>query len=107
MKLVIAIISNKDCDKVMAAIAEKKYFVTKISSKGQFLVDGNTTLMICCTDDRVEELYDVIKNNVTCRIIRTPGVTSTVDGSLLKQAVDVEEYGAVAFSVNIEDFQKF
>jgi hypothetical protein len=26
---------------------------------------------------------------------------------LLNQAVDVEEYGAVAFTINVDDFRKF
>ena len=44
---------------------------------------------------------------ITKRVVKTPGVTSTVSGSLLNQAVDVEEYGAVAFTINVEDFNKF
>ena len=55
----------------------------------------------------VQPLFELIKNNVTRRKIKTAGVTSTVDGSLLNQAVDVEENGAVAFVINVEDFKKF
>ena len=107
MKLVITIISNKDTEKVLDAVVLNGYFATKISTSGQFLVDGNTALLICCEDERVPKLYDILKNSVTKRKIKTQGVTSTVTGSLLKQAVDVEEYGAVAFMTDIERFEKF
>lgn len=107
MKLVITIVSNNDCNDVMSAIAMDGYFVTVVSSRGQFLVDGHSTLLVCCDDSQVQPLYDIIKNNVTGRVVKTAGVTSAINGSLLKQAVDVEEYGAVAFSINVEDFQKF
>ncbi len=107
MKLVITIISNKDTEKVLDAVALNGYFVTKISTSGQFLVDGHTALLICCENDRVEKLYSVLKKSVTKRKIKTQGVTSTLTGSLLNSAVDVEEYGAVAFTTDIEHFEKF
>ena len=34
------------------------------------------------------------------------GVASTLEGSWLRQPVDVEEYGAVAFVINVDEFRK-
>lgn len=107
MKLVMAIISNKDTEKVLDAVAKNGYFVTKVSTNGQFLVDGHTAMLIGCEDEKVEKLYDILKETVTKRAIKTSGVTSTVDGSLLNKSVDVEEYGAVAFTIDVENFSKF
>lgn len=107
MKLVMTIVSNSDTEKVLAAVAQNGYFATKVSTTGQFLVDGHTAIIIGCADEKVEKLYEILKNNVTKRVVKTPGVTSTITGSLLNQAVDVEEYGAVAFTINVDDFQKF
>jgi uncharacterized protein YaaQ len=107
MKLVIAIISNNDTDNVLSAIAKEGFFATKVSTTGQFLVDGHTGVLIVTEEDKVNAVYDLIKNNVSKRVVRTHGVTSTINGSLLKQAVDVEEHGAVAFTVNVEEFKKF
>lgn len=107
MKLVITIISNSDTGKVLEAVAQHSFFVTKISTTGQFLVDGHTAILIGCEDDRVEELYDVIKQNVTKRVVKSAGVTSTITGSLLNQAVDVEEFGGVMFTINVEEYKKF
>ena len=107
MKLVMTIVSNNDAEKVMGAVAANGYFATRISTTGQFLVNGHTAILIGCDDEKVEKLYDILKNNVTKRQVKTSGVKSTVTGSLLNQAVDVEENGAVAFTMNIDDFQKF
>ncbi|MBQ9531109.1 MAG: cyclic-di-AMP receptor [Eubacterium sp.] len=106
MKLVIAIISNTDTEKVISAIALEGYSSTKISTRGQFLVDGHTTLLIGCDDEKVKPLLEIMKNNVTKRTVASTGVTSTITGSLLNQAVDVEKYGIVAFIVNVEEFIK-
>ena len=43
---------------------------------------------------------------MTKRVVRQVGVASTLEGSLLRQPVDVEEYGAVAFVINVDEFRK-
>ena len=107
MKLVMTVISNSDVEKVMNEIANNGYSATKISTTGQFLVEGHTAVLIVCDDERVEKLYEVLKISVSKRVVRTPGVTSTLHGSLLNQSVDVEEGGGIAFTINVEEFQKF
>lgn len=107
MKLVITVISNSDVEKVMNEIGKNGYSATKISTTGQFLVEGHTAILIVCDDEKAERLYEVLKSSVSKRFVRTPGVTSTIHGSLLNQSVDVEEGGGIAFTVNVEEFQKF
>ena len=46
------------------------------------------------------------KRQVTKRVVRKTGVESTLEGSLLKKPVDVEEFGAVAFVVDVEQFKR-
>lgn len=106
MKLVMAVISNKDIGKVMAALSSEGFFVTRISTAGQFLTDGHTTVFMGTDDEKVEKLFEVIEKNVTKRVVRQFGVESTIEGSLLKKPVDVEEYGAVAFVINVDEFRK-
>ncbi len=107
MKLVMTIISNKDVENVLDKVARNGYFATKVSTTGQFLVDGHTAILIGCQDDQVDNIYELLKQSVTKRVVKSSGVTSTISGSLLKQAVDVEEYGGVAFTIDVEDFKKF
>lgn len=106
MKLVMAVISNKDVSKVLDAITKEGFASSRISTTGQFLADGHTTLFIGTEDHKVEQLFDVLKKHVTKRVVRQVGVASTLEGSLLRQPVDVEEYGAVAFVINVDEFRK-
>ena len=46
MKLVMAVISNKDVSKVLDAITKEGFASTRISTTGQFLADGHTTLYV-------------------------------------------------------------
>ena len=104
MKLVMAVISNKDVSKVLDAITKEGFSSSRISTTGQFLADGHTTLFIGTEDHKVDQLFDVLKKHVTKRVVRQVGVASTLEGSL--QPVDVEEYGAVAFVINVDEFRK-
>ncbi|MCI9111931.1 MAG: hypothetical protein HFJ99_05155 [Eubacterium sp.] len=107
MKLIITIISNKDIQKVLEALSKAGFFATKISTTGQFLEGGHSCIFIGVEQEKINEVFEVLGKNVTKRIIRQHGVNSTVAGTLLKQPVDVEEYGGVAFVIDVEDFRKF
>lgn len=107
MKLVIAIISNKDVGKILNTLAEADFRATKVSTSGQFLEGGHSCFLIGTDDNRVDSLLSVLKETVTKRVVKSHGVSSTLAGTLLKQPVDVEEYGGVAFVVDVEDFEKF
>lgn len=106
MKMVIAIVSNKDVAKVLSSTSAEGFISTKIATKGQFLESGQTTILFGVEDDRVDYLFEVIESNVTKRILCQTGVESTIEGSLLKKPVDVEEFGAVVFVINVEEFKK-
>ena len=67
MKLVMAVISNKDVSKVLDAITKEGFSSSRISTTGQFLADGHTTLFIGTEDHKVEQLFDVLKKHVTKR----------------------------------------
>ncbi len=106
MKLAIVIISNKDLPKVLANTSAEGFFSTKISTSGMFLEEGHTTVLFGVEESKVDTLFSIIENNVTKRVVRKTGVESTLEGSLLKKPVDVEEYGAVAFVIDVEQFRK-
>ena len=106
MKLVITIVSNKDLANVLSNTSSEGFFSTKVATAGQFLESGQTTILFGTEDEKVEKLFDIIEKSVTKRVPRKTGVESTIEGSLLKKPVDVEEFGAVAFVINVEDFRK-
>lgn len=107
MKLIIAIISNKDTENVLGALAKAGHSATKISTTGQFLEDGHSCLLIGVKKEIVEDVMTIVQNNVTKRIVRKHGIQSTLQGTLLQQPIDVEENGGIAFVLDVEEFKKF
>lgn len=106
MKLAIVILSNKDVSKVLAATSEQGFFSTRISTSGQFLESGNTTVLFGVEEEKLDKLFEVIESNITKRVEKHIKVHSTVEGSLLKKPVYVDEYGAVVFVIDVEQFRK-
>lgn len=106
MKLAIVIVSNKDVSNVLAATIAEGYFSTRISTAGQFLENGHTTILYGVEDEKLDNLFEIIENSITKRVVKRTQVESTVAGLLLNKPVDVEEYGAVAFVINIDEYRK-
>lgn len=107
MKLIITIVSNKDTENVLDKLSEARFSATRVSTTGQFLEGGHTCLFIGVDDAKVDEVFDVLQGAVTKRVVRQHGVKSTLQGTLLQQPIDVEEYGGVAFVIDVEEFKKF
>lgn len=107
MKLVIVITSNKDADNVVDKLAKSNFRATKISTTGQFLADGHSCIFIGVEDERANDAVKVLESSVTKRVVKSRGVQSTLTGTLLQQPVDVEEFGGVAFIVDVEDYISF
>ena len=106
MKLIVVIVSNKDLSTVLANTGKEGFFSTRIATSGQFLNGGQTTILFGTEDEKTDKLFEILEQSVTKRVIRQTGVNSTIEGSLLKKPVDVEEYGAVAFVINVDEFRK-
>ena len=106
LKLIISMVSNGDTETVMNALSKNGYFATKVGTKGQFLADGHTTLLIGSKPEEVENIIEIIKNSVTKRTVVSNGVDSTLTGTLLQAPVEVETGGAVVFVIDVEQFEK-
>jgi uncharacterized protein YaaQ len=63
MKLIVAIINDKDSEIVSQALITQKFRVTHIASSGGFLRRGSTTLVIGVDAEKVDEAIQVIREN--------------------------------------------
>lgn len=109
MKLVIAVIQDKDAHKLLEALMQAGYRSTKLASTGGFLREGNTTLLVGATDDKVDDVVTIIRR--TCKA-REQLVTplSPMGGpadSYIPYPVEVLVGGATVFVLNVERFEKF
>ena len=50
MKLITAIVNKEDSRAVCHDLLKQKFYVTRLSTTGGFLMAGNMTLLICTED---------------------------------------------------------
>lgn len=67
MRLVIAVVQRQDAGELVSALTERKYRVTRISSEGGFLREGNVTLFIAVEDQTVDPLLRLIREHCYTR----------------------------------------
>ena len=108
MKLIYAIVQNDDSKKLIRELTNRRISVTRISSTGGFLHNGNSTLMIGVEPDRLEETLDIIKEKSSTRK-EYMVVPSAVPGYIDKSPapVQVTMGGATVFVVDVEQFYKY
>lgn len=64
MKMIIAIVRDRDTNPVSTALTSAEFRVTHIASTGGFLRRGNSTLFVGVEDDKVESALEVIRKNL-------------------------------------------
>ena len=104
MKLVLAIINNDDSNAVTSALTREKFFVTKLSTTGGFLLTGNTTLLIGSEDGEVERVEAIIQKYSKARMTG-PANSLGLSGSDI--APDVLVGGATVFVLGVEKMSKY
>lgn len=107
MKLIIAVVQDRDSNRLSQALVRENIPVTKLASTGGFLRAGNTTFLIGVDDDRVEKVLETIRENSQVRKgWMTPhmGGGTEGDGSY---PVEVQIGGATVFVLSVERFEHF
>lgn len=108
MKLVIAVVQDKDAVRLLESLVEKGFRATKLASTGGFLKEGNTTLLLGVDDNQVNEVVTVIKKTCQSReqlVTPLTPVGGPVD-SYVPYPVEVLVGGAAIFVLNVERFDR-
>lgn len=106
MKLVIAIVQKEDSNDLQRAFVQNDFRVTKLATSGGFLSQGNTTFLVGCDDDKVDDVLKIIKEQSRAREeIATPHMVST--GYEITQPLKVTVGGATCFVVPVDEFKRF
>ncbi|SDJ72025.1 cyclic-di-AMP receptor [Salimicrobium halophilum] len=109
MKMIVAIVQDKDTNRLTDALSEHDYKSTKLSTRGGFLKEGNTTLMIGVDDEDVDQVLEIIEENCSKRDQMVAPI-SPMGGnadSYIPKPVKVEVGGANVFVLPIESFFHF
>ena len=109
MKLVVAVVQDKDSNRLSNALIKEGFRATKLASTGGFFRAGNTTFMIGTEDDRVQEVMQVIRANCKIReqlVTPVSPMGGTTD-SYIPFPVEVQVGGAAVFVLPVERFEHF
>ncbi len=108
MKLIIAIVNNDDSMAVSSALTRHKFFVTKLSTTGGFLMIGNTTYLIGADDDKVNEVKEIISKYSRKRT-HTVTTSDSYGNGFRDGEVEqnVEIGGATVFVLSVDSFDKY
>ena len=81
MKLIVAIVQDEDAGRLVSALMDKGFGVTKLATTGGFLRAGNTTLISGVEDDKLQDALDVIEKICKSReqITASKSVVSRAD----------------------------
>jgi uncharacterized protein YaaQ len=109
MKLILAVVQDKDSNSLSNALVENNYRATKLASTGGFLKAGNTTFMIGVENDKVDDVLDIIKENCKHReqLVAPVSPMGGNADSYVPYPVEVEVGGATVFVVPVEQFVQF
>ena len=108
MKLIYAIVQNDDSKKLIRELTNRRISVTRISSTGGFLHNGNSTLMIGVEPDRLDETLEIIKEKSSRRhsvVIPVTGLPYSAGSTAMPLKITVG--GATVFVLDVAEFHKF
>ncbi len=106
MKLIVAVVQDKDAPRFLTQLVNKGYRATKLASTGGFLREGNTTVLVGVEDAQVDDVIEIVRANCRSREqLVTPLTTSggAVD-TYVPYPVEVVIGGATVFVLNIEKY---
>ena len=108
MKLIIAIVNNDDAHFVNTGLTSEGFQITKVSSTGGFLLNGNSTFFVGVEDNRVNRALEIIKAHSKKRVKSIPSASRPMGaGSVAPVNADVCVGGATVFILDVEKFMHF
>jgi len=109
MKLVIAIVNSQDSHPLLDALMREGHRATLISTTGGFLREGNATVFIGTSDEALENVLGIIRQNCHTRTKYVNPLPPVMEpGEMyLPNPVEVEIGGAIVFVMDVARFEKF
>ncbi|MFB4260562.1 hypothetical protein CHH59_16515 [Shouchella clausii] len=109
MKLIIAVVQDKDSTRLSDGLVKADFRATKLSSTGGFLKAGNTTFLIGVDDDNVEDVMAIIQKNCRSReqVVAPISPMGGNADSYVPYPVEVQVGGATVFVLPVDQFEQF
>lgn len=108
MKLILAIIQDRDSQQLQEELVKGNFRATKLPSTGGFLKAGNCTFIIGVEEEKVDDVLTIIKKNCHTRSqFVTPTFLMPEAASSLTEPVEVQVGGATCFILPVDKFVRF
>ncbi len=109
MKLIVAVIHDRDQKRTSDNLLRAGFKFTKIASTGGFLREGNVTMLIGSEVDQVESVLGILSESSRTReqYVNVLPPEATPVGTFLTSPVKVQVGGAIAFIVDVERFERY
>ena len=109
MKLVIAVVHDRDRSKITEGLLRNGFKFTKIGSTGGFLREGNVTLLIGVEERDLDRVLGIIGESCQTReqFVNVLPPDAGPVGTFMRSPVKVLVGGAITFVVDVERFERF
>jgi uncharacterized protein YaaQ len=104
VKLIVSIVNGDDAHDLTESLKGAGFQSTKISTTGGFLREGNATILVGTSDDKVSAVLDIIRENCHRRTQFVNPLPPVMEpGELyMPNPVEVEIGGATIFVLHVE-----
>lgn len=108
MKLVIAVVQEKDADGLLRALTDRGFRATRVNSSGGFLRERNVTLLIGVQESYVTDVVRIIRQNCHARTqFVNPLMPILEPGEFyVASPVEVQVGGATVFVLGVERYER-
>ncbi len=108
MKLVIAILQDKDAAHTVTELNRRGFRATKLASTGGFLREGNTTILAGVEEQDVELVLTIVRRTSSVRKeTLTPQTPNQTGEPYVPFPVEVTVGGATVFVMDVDRYEKF
>ena len=108
MKLIIAILQDKDGLTALTDLNRRGFRATKLASTGGFLREGNTTILVGTEEQDVEQVLAILRRTSSMRQeTLTPSAPTHSGEPYVPFPVEVTVGGATIFVLSVDRYEKF
>lgn len=108
MKLVIAIVHERDKHKVSDALLQAGHKFTIVASTGGFLRDGNVTFLVGTPVEKVDQVIGIVREWCSSReqYVTQPMPDAIAPTGAVISPIKVTVGGAIIFVVDVEQYER-
>jgi len=104
MKLIFAVVQNRDADALFRRLAEAGIGATRIGSSGGYLRHANATIFIGIEEVRLAECLALLRETCGRRVHQAPAWAAEIGDVDLASVSPTEQGGGIYFVLPVERF---